>query len=104
MASEAGIHHKKQSLFALEPLLGKSVHVLCTNFRTVRGVLSGFDSNMNLVLANAQEDLQSLSDPSKPRSRNASSTSRHLGAVILRGAAVEAVHPSHLFVEIPNPF
>lgn len=103
-ATEAGILKKKESLLSLEPLLNRNVEVMCIEFRTVHGILKGFDSNMNIVLANAFEDLRRLDDHALPRLANGQPLRRALGACIVRGGSIMSVCPTSGFHEIQDPF
>ena len=90
-ARVATIYKKKESLLAMEKYVGKPVIVHCDDGRVITGVLKGFDSNVNLVVANATEQYPGFAD-------------QQLGAVIVRGSAVVDVVPKDGTVQIPNPF
>jgi U6 snRNA-associated Sm-like protein LSm7 len=97
-----GILKKKESILALERYLNQPVVVVCQETeggrmgREVKGVLKGFDSNMNLVLGEAVEVFSKLDDPDF-------SVQRRLGACILRGCSVVAVLPANTMKEVAPP-
>ena len=94
VASAAGIHKKKGALLDLEPMLHKAVVVSCLDDTEFRGTLKGFDSNMNIVLADTVDSTPVDGVPA----------SRRIGAAVIRGAQVVFVAPSARMQEIPNPF
>jgi small nuclear ribonucleoprotein (snRNP)-like protein len=93
-AAAAGVHKKKAALMSLEKHLGRQVVVTVAEDRELRGVLKGFDSNMNLVLGETVEHTVVDDVPCR----------RPLGAAIVRGPTVIAVCRADSLKEIPNPF
>ena len=95
VAATAGVHRKKGALFSLERMLHVAVVVSCVDDVEYRGLLKGFDSNMNLVLAETEE-LRHTPEGLPCR--------RSLGAAIVRGGCVVSVAPAAGRKQIPNPF
>ena len=91
MALVANIHKKKGSLLALEKYLNKPVIIHCAEGREMLGTLKGFDSNVNVILANATEKYPGFPD-------------RQVGTAIVRGSAVIDIVPKDGTMEIANPF
>lgn len=90
---EGSIYAKKKSLWELEPLLGRSVLLKCTDDRRYCGTLRGFDSNMNMVLVNAIESFGSEEVQS-----------RSIPAVMIRGGFIMAVMSDSGRREVANPY
>jgi U6 snRNA-associated Sm-like protein LSm7 len=104
-AQTANIHRKKESLLSLEKYLSKAIVVRCTEGRELHGTLKGFDSNLNLVMANTVEHLRDPTAKECPFLRaDGSPVTRPLGAVVVRGATVVVVLPSDGTASIENPF
>lgn len=90
-ASElAGIHRKKEAILALEKMLDREVCVEVAGGSELKGVLKGFDSNLNVVLANAEQ-------------RSMGGAVRKLGAAVVHGSNVTTVLPASMEA-IANPF
>ena len=91
-AEAAGIHKKKAAIASLEKLLDRDVIVEMAGgaHHEVKGRLKGFDSNMNVVLADAGQ-------------RSIGGAVRRLGALIVHGKNVVCVMPATLEA-IENPF
>lgn len=94
MATQLGIHKKKEALLSLEKYAKKKVVVECYG-RLIQGVLRGFDSNLNLVLNDAIEaDSHSVGTHEVLRSTEFDKgVRRFLGAIVIRGNAVMSVCP-----------
>jgi small nuclear ribonucleoprotein (snRNP)-like protein len=103
--SAVGVHKKKASLLALEKYQGKGLLVHCSEGRMLRGTLKGFDSNLNLVMANTVELLRDLTNPDERALNHAGvPLERRLGAVVIRGVAVSSVEALDGRLSIDNPF
>ena len=73
----ANILKKKEAILILEKYLDQPVELILSSGEVVAGTLKGFDSNVNVVLANALQ-------------RRGAAT-RWLGSAIIRGSVVAAV-------------
>lgn len=99
--SSAGIYKKKASLLSLEKYVGKGVVIHGVDGRVVHGILKGFDSNLNLVLANTMEVIRDLTGAEHPTAPQ----ERRIGPVVIRGAAVSSVEARDSRVHLTsNPF
>jgi len=100
------ISRKKKALLDLEKYLNKAVVVRLLGGREMRGILKGFDSNMNLVLNSSAEAVRDPKDFTRPLrgEQNGAEVMRELGAVVCKGASVMVVMPQDGMAEIDNPF
>jgi U6 snRNA-associated Sm-like protein LSm7 len=93
MAAEAGnILKKKASVLSLEKHLDRPVFVILRDEKELRGVLKGFDNNVNLTIANGE-----LWSKEGRRLRG-------LGPVVVRGGSVVTVMSGDTAALATNPF
>ena len=93
MAAEAGnILKKKASVLMLEKHLDRNVFVILRDEKELRGILKGFDNNVNLTIANGE-----LWSKEGRRLRS-------LGPVIVRGGNVVTVMSGDTTALTTNPF
>jgi small nuclear ribonucleoprotein (snRNP)-like protein len=101
------IRKHKASLLSLDQYLHKPILLELsdlannsngsTNGRMVRGTLKGFDSNLNVILADALIIHQDALNPFSPQITNSShkDVCRALGATIIRGSTIQAVYAAN---------
>lgn len=91
-ASVNTIRKQKASLLSLDHHMRKTLVIEPSHGgRMVRGLLQGFDSNMNLILTNAVIVHQDSDNPFKPV-LDGKDICRELGATIVRGNIVAAIY------------
>jgi small nuclear ribonucleoprotein (snRNP)-like protein len=90
--SASTIRKKKESLLSLEHHMNKWLVIEQSNSgRMIRGILKGFDSNMNLILMNTvivHEDAPNAF----AKVLDVKDVVRELGACVLRGGVVGAIY------------
>ena len=96
------IRKHKASLLSLDQHLHKPIIIELSEFsgtggRMVRGTLKGFDSNLNVILADALVIHQDAVNPFSPQISSAShkDVCRALGATIIRGSTIQAVYAAN---------
>ena len=87
------IRKHKASLLSLDHHLHKKLVIECADGRMVRGVLEGYDSNMNIILNHSVIVHQDATNPFSPQiTAQSKEVCRALGAVVVRGANVVSVY------------
>ena len=81
----------KGPILDLETYKDKGISVVFTGGREIEGVLTGFDSLMNLVLDNVTEKLDN-------------NKTRPLGTLVARGPLIQSISPVEGAAVIDNPF
>jgi small nuclear ribonucleoprotein (snRNP)-like protein len=103
---EAGIRRQKGALFSLQPHMHRPIVVECAGGVLLRGTLKGFDSNVNLTLADTLE-MRAVHCPDPFAADLAPghpSVLRFLGAAAVRGGSVVAVFAADGAQVVANPY